>query len=129
MSSTPISAKPQLAKRAKLGDALQESFRQSFVEKPPSNGFYIELVIERLPGGTKIEVRMERNHKRPHFHARCSDACDVSVDIQTAERLAGNCDGKVWRQIVSWAYLNRGRLQEYWDTLNNNEASSFTVGQ
>ena len=55
----------------------------------PGSANYIHLLVKRLDGKIRNLVQKETNHARPHFHTKATGACDVSVNIETAEILAG----------------------------------------
>ena len=76
---------------------------------PPGSANYIHLLVKPLDGKIRNLVQKETNHARPHFHTKAPGACDVSVDIETAEILAGNC--RRHRRIVRrWAFAEQERL-------------------
>jgi hypothetical protein len=114
-------------KQRRLIQRLQAGYRYLTESTAADAGAFIYLVVARLPGKTKIEIRMEKNHHRPHFHAVSPESCDVSVDIATIEILAGKCSGAVWKEIQSWAFLNRSDLERLWRELNPKQKSIFTL--
>jgi len=97
-------------------------------DAPPGSAEYIHLLVGRLEGKIRIVVQKERNHARPHFHAKAPDGCDVSVDIETAEILAGDCR-RHWRTLRRWAFAERERLMSLWNSLNEREPSTFELGE
>jgi hypothetical protein len=113
--------------QTRLIQILQTRYQEIIRLNPNEAGPYLHLVVARLSGKTKIDIRMEKNHKRSHFHATCPDTCDISVDIATIEILAGECSGATWKEIRSWAFLNRKELALLWHRLNHSEQQTFNL--
>ena len=126
MAKQNSSAEEQ-TRQARLVADLQSGFRKLVPDSDNADPRLIRFVVERLSKGTKIEVRLEKNHFRPHFHASCSDECNLSVDIQTIEILAGKCKNKIWKEVRSWAYLHRETLLELWNELNPQSRCKFAL--
>jgi hypothetical protein len=106
---------------------LQLDFRTMVAPRPGRQDGYLHLLVTRLARGTKIEVRMERNHFRPHFHASTPQDCDISIDIVTLEVLAGKCDNKIRKEVEIWAYMDREKLLKLWNELNPQAAYTFPL--
>jgi hypothetical protein len=114
----------------RLIEALKLSYTRRFAPQSEGSegGPYFHLLIDHPLGGKiRIEVRMEKNHSRPHFHAKCSDVCDISVDIKTTETLAGNCKSKILKKIQIWAFGERQHLLSTWQLLNDNQKVDFSL--
>ena len=112
---------------AELVAQLQAAFAR-YGDAPRDSAEYIHLLVGRLDGKVRIVVQKERNHTRPHFHAKAPDGCDVSVDIATGEILAGDCR-RHWRILRRWAFAERERLMTLWESLNEREPSAFELGE
>jgi Domain of unknown function (DUF4160) len=110
----------------RIVETLQLAYQEMVKPDQDQHGPFLHLVLHRS-GKLRIEVRMERNHPRPHFHAICTDACNVSVDIMTTERLVGDCSPRIWKEVRSWAFLNRDRLLTVWNHLNSGQLRSFPM--
>lgn len=106
---------------------LQLDFRTMMAPRNGRQGGYLEFLVTRLPRGTKIEVRMERNHFLPHFHASTPQDCDISIDICTLDVLAGKCDNKMLKEVINWAFMNREKLLKLWNEINPQAAYTFTL--
>jgi hypothetical protein len=116
----------EAASVARLVQELQASFA-SLASPPSDTSDYLHMVVARVDGHVRIQMRRERNHARPHFHAKAADECDVSVDIATTEILAGDCR-RHWKAVQRWAYRERERLLGLWKALHEDGAVDFQVG-
>jgi hypothetical protein len=53
-------------------------------------------------------------HKKPHIHARYGEF-KVSIDIETAEILAGNFPKRQFRLVQAWVEIHRDELMANWN--------------
>jgi hypothetical protein len=105
---------------------LQASFAQ-YVGAHQDPAEHIRHMVARLPGDIRIKVQREQNHARPHFYALAADECDISVDIETTEILAGECR-RHWKIIRRWAFNERDRLRAIWNRLHEGQGHDFSLG-
>jgi hypothetical protein len=115
-------------KVAGLIEELRRAYAVLNAETPPSQADgLIRWVVTTLPNKTRIEVGLEKNHRRPHFHAKCGDKCDVSVDIQTVEILKGQCARGHWKSVRDWAFYKKDLLLGVWNELNETQGVAFKL--
>ena len=81
---------------------------------------YLKALLLRLQH-TKVRMRAERNHGRPHFHIEYKREYSASYAVDTLERLAGNMPRKYEEPILEWAAQRQQWLVDTWKNLNAGE--------
>ena len=65
--------------------------------------------------GIIIQIRFNREHNPPHFHAKYGDR-EGAFDIQTLAMLQGNLPNKAQALVQEWASQYRNELLQMWNT-------------
>ena len=65
--------------------------------------------------GIIIQIRFNREHNPPHFHAIYGDMEGV-FDIRTLTMLQGDLPNKAQSLVVEWAGKYQDELMRMWDT-------------
>lgn len=77
----------------------------------------IKALLLRL-GHTKVRMRPEQNHSRPHFHIEYKQQYSASYAVDTLERMAGDMPKKYEAPILEWAAKYQLSLAATWERLN-----------
>jgi Domain of unknown function (DUF4160) len=80
----------------------------------------IKALLLRL-GHTKVRMRPEHNHSRPHFHIEYKQQYSASYAVDTLERMAGNMPKKYEAPVLEWAAKYQHSLAATWERLNAGE--------
>jgi len=65
--------------------------------------------------GIVIQIRFNREHNPPHFHAIYGDR-EGAFDIDTLEMLVGDLPLKAQNLVREWASQYKSELKEMWNT-------------
>ena len=65
--------------------------------------------------GIIIQIRFNREHNPPHFHAIYGDY-EGAFDINTLEMMVGDLPGKAQSLVREWASRYKSELMEMWNT-------------
>ena len=65
--------------------------------------------------GIVIQIRFNREHNPPHFHAIYGDR-EGTFAIETLEMLAGDLPQKAQNLVQEWASKYKSELMKMWDT-------------
>src|SRR3989442_732422 len=76
----------------------------------------LEFLVHRL-GAIKVRMRLERNHRRPHFHIEYKQEFSATYAVDTLKRLAGHMPSPYERPILEWAASKRLALEAKWNEL------------
>ncbi len=91
--------------------------RLAFVDLYDQSGAdYLKALLLRLEH-TKVRMRAEQNHSRPHFHIEYKKEHSASYAVDTLEKLAGNMPRKYERPILDWAATRQQWLNDIWESL------------
>lgn len=77
------------------------------------------LLYRRLH--TKVRMRREQNHQRPHFHIEYKQQYSASYAVDTLELMAGDMPKQYEVPILEWAANHRKFLAAKWESLNAGE--------
>lgn len=77
---------------------------------------FIELYLFQQ-NHTKLRMRTEQNHDRPHFHIEYKQQHAASYAIDTLERLAGCMPAKYEKPVLKWARSRQDKLNATWKAL------------
>jgi hypothetical protein len=80
----------------------------------------IKALLLRL-GHTKVRMRPEHNHSRPHFHIEYKQQYSASYAVDTLERMAGDMPKKYEAPVLEWARKYQQSLAATWERLNSGE--------
>lgn len=72
-------------------------------------------------GPTKLRMRPEKNHQRPHFHLEYKQEHSASYAIDTLECLAGEMPRKYEEIILAWAEEHQLDLLATWSAMSAGE--------
>ncbi len=97
----------QLQHALALADLLSRPNRQDGV---------IELLLLQL-NHTKVRMRPENNHQRPHFHIEYKQLYSASYAVDNFECLAGQMPRKYEDPILKWASERQDALRATWEKL------------
>ncbi len=86
------------------------------LDRPKRSEDVIELLLFRKEH-TKVRLRPERNHPRPHFHVEYKQEHNASYAIDNLERLAGFMPPKYESTVLAWATGRQASLRATWDAL------------
>ena len=65
--------------------------------------------------GIIIQIRFNREHNPPHFHAIYGDREGI-FDIRTLTMLQGDLPSKAQALVIEWAEKYQDELMQMWDT-------------
>jgi hypothetical protein len=77
----------------------------------------IELIVMKREH-TKVLLRLEHNHYRPHFHVVYKRQYSASYAIDTLEKLAGSMPSRYETAALEWARDNKESLLATWKNLS-----------
>jgi hypothetical protein len=77
---------------------------------------------------TKVIIKPDKNHFRPHFHIHYKSEHAASYAIDTLELLAGKMPKKYEKPILDWASRKQTYLKLVWDNLKSGmDINSFVL--
>ena len=68
-------------------------------------------------GYTKVIIKPDKNHARPHFHIHYKTEYHASYAIDNLERLAGHMPQRYEEKILAWASRKQVSLRLTWNEL------------
>ena len=109
-------------------DDLQSRLAMAeLMDRPHREDDRIELLVLQKEH-TKVRLRRERNHARPHFHIEYKKEHSASYAIDNFEKLAGSMPRKYEQAILTWAKDKKASLLTTWnDLMAGKEVHEFVV--
>lgn len=101
--------------RKSVGELQSQLAIVDLYDEPAADYIKI-LLLRRLH--TKVRMRREQNHQRPHFHIEYKQQYSASYAVDTLERIAGDMPKKYEDSILEWAANHRLSLAATWESLN-----------
>jgi hypothetical protein len=116
------------AEEENVGESQKDSIGENCVAELQQQFAFVDLYTERSAeeikalllrlGHTKLRMRPEHNHQRPHFHIEYKQQYSASYAVDTLERMAGDMPKKYEEPILEWAAKYRLSLAATWESLN-----------
>jgi hypothetical protein len=73
----------------------------------------------RMSNGVAIRIRLESNHKLPHFHIEYKTEYQASYRLPDCIKLAGHMPKRRESEMLEWAKKNSGKLMTEWKLINH----------
>lgn len=89
----------------------------------------VEALVVYNKNKIKVEIRCENSsHHKPHMHIQHTDKIDVSICLETFDKIAGQISEKMLRKIKEKLLPFQEELLDIWNELNeNNDKASATL--
>jgi Domain of unknown function (DUF4160) len=114
-----------------LGESQEDLIGQQSIAELQSQLAFVDVNAEGSPQNikvlllrrlhTKVRMRREQNHRRPHFHMEYKQQYSASYAVDTLERIAGDMPRKYEGPILEWAAKHQRSLTATWESLNAGE--------
>lgn len=95
---------------------LQEQLAYVDLFDDESSSDYLKALLLKRQY-TKVKMRPEQNHRRPHFHIEYKREHSASYAVDTLERLAGYMPKKYEEPVLEWAAQHQRSLAATWTSL------------